>query len=256
MSINRLYETIANGEYIPRQTRYSEEYNLGLLKRVGAAWVHPDVQDARIPHVMLRSGLHSGLFFDMMQFFCQGYFLVFAADQLQMRICEGASLPKWAIGSPMAGLGLAAAFAMNTGCNYGFTEKDGLDKDMKDHLICRFDQIGNDTVMPIEDMTTTGQTPGRSIKAILEKNPQALIGEVGAYLSRCGEKPEALEGRRVISVVSSERLGLDNMIWTSDECPYCQNGSRIVKNVKRCWSAMLANMADPTIELPSYAQFA
>ncbi|MEK7585203.1 MAG: hypothetical protein AAB455_01665 [Patescibacteria group bacterium] len=216
-----------------------------MMNKSGAVWEYP--KDARAPHVILRSGLHSNGLIDALQFLSQVKYLELAAealtDKLRQRIRTKID---WVFGSPMAGIPFATAVARHLGVKHiGFTEKIG-EKD----LICRFNLEPADSFLMIEEMTTTGATPRRGIEAVLKKNPRAMaLNWVGACLARCGPQPEELKSGEIISLVSLPELNVHYSEWFEGDCPLCKTGSRAIKDCKRVWPSLLRTMTDPTFPI-------
>ena len=212
------------------------------MKEIGAVWEHSGNPQA--PLVVLRNNRrHSNGFVDTLQFLSNVSNLEVAAFALAKKLSGKLEIKiDWVFGSPMAGIPFATANARHMRARkIGFTEKvDG-------KLICRFDIPPGNNFLIIEEMTTTGRTPQRSINAVLEKNPEAVpLDVVGAFLIRCDDHPPELLGREIISLVSLPKLGINYSEWTEAECPLCQTGSMAIDNCKRVWKSLLRTMWEPT----------
>lgn len=218
------------------------------MKAGGGVWEHPG--DPRAPHVVLRGGEHSDGYIDTLQYLSNTANLDFAAEEMAAKVAEWLSGQRvdWVFGSPMAGIPFATVVGMKLGVPHvGFTEKVG-DKEQ----ICRFDVPDGTVFLDIEEMTTSGETPQRVIDAVITKNPGARsVHVVGALLSRAGTThPEALLGKRIISLVTPEGVGADYHKWAKPNCPLCAAGSRVLTNPKKVWAGFLRTMQDPTRTIP------
>ncbi len=219
------------------------------LRFAGAVWQHSG--DARAPHVVLRSGKHSDGFIDTLRYLSGVGNLLTAADELSdlLRKSVRPEYPRivWVFGSPMAGIPLAVAVAQSIRAErVAFTEKKG-DKE----LICRYDVAPGETVLLIEEMTTTGQTPQRAADAILARNPEAnILPWVGAFLRRCPSTTPELHDREIVSLVGLPELEIRFNEWYKASCPLCIAGSRAIENCKRVWPDLLATMRNPDHLVP------
>jgi hypothetical protein len=212
------------------------------IVRSGSVWRHSG--DWRAPHVVLSGGKHTDGFVDTLQFLCKLENLHKSACALaqEVRKHKGTENIDWVFGSPMAGILPAIAVADALGVkNIGFTEKNG------DSLKCRFSVGHGSLVLRIEEMTTTGRTPNRAGKAILEKNPNArLLPIVGSFLTRCKTNPPPeLKNGFLASVVDLEKIGIAFGEWEPDQCPLCQKGSPTVKDCKQVWDDLMITMHNP-----------
>jgi orotate phosphoribosyltransferase len=220
----------------------------GRLHASGAVWVRPC--DSRAPHVVLRSGRHSDGFIDTLRFLSETHNLKLAANALAYELMQdiGGTRIDWVFGSPMAGIPLATVVAsMLDAKHVAFTEKKGGDKE----LISRFDVPPGETVLLIEEMTTTGGTSQRGIDAILAKSPEAvIIPVVGAFLIRCTKNPAELRSARIVPVLDLPALGVVFNEWEPDTCPLCEAGSRAITNCKQVWSDLLRTMQEPDHLVP------
>ncbi|MEK7586474.1 MAG: hypothetical protein AAB453_01230 [Patescibacteria group bacterium] len=217
------------------------------MKGCGAVWEHSG--DPRAPHVALRGDKHSDGFIDTLRFLSDTDNRANAAELLITRLnSKYFEDIDWVFGSPMAGIPFATTLAgcFNHNVNLGFTEKVN-EKD----LICRFEIEPGQSVLMVEEMTTTGATPQRAIDAILKKNPEAqILDTVVAFLVRCEDRPPELAGRELLSLISLPHLGVNYHEWEPNNCPLCQQGSRVIKNCKRVWGDLLKTMKDSAHHIP------
>jgi orotate phosphoribosyltransferase len=220
----------------------------------GAVWRYPN--DPRSPHPVLRSGKHSSGFIDTL-----AYLSVVRNMKSAGRLLAGALMPHmnikrdrvdWVVGSPMAGIQLAATVGMALDAHrIGFTEKV---KGKDDELECRFDMEPGSRVLQIDEMTTTGETPQRSIDAVLAKNPGVhIIPFAGAIIARESREKvaENLTSARLVSLVNTTEIETGMEEWEAGDCPLCREGSLILKNTKRVWWDLLRNMHDPSYVIPN-----
>ncbi|HTY39570.1 MAG TPA: hypothetical protein VMC43_00560 [Candidatus Paceibacterota bacterium] len=219
------------------------------LRAAGAVWQHS--RDPRAPHVVLRSGRHSDGFIDTLQYLSAVRNLEAAAHALERELNFElrAGTVDWVFGSPMAGVPIATVVALQLRADHiAFTEKTG--KDGKE-LVCRFDVPAGESVLCVEEMSTTGQTPQRSIDAIRARNPRArILPYVGAFLIRCANDPPELKDAKFVPVVSLPMLDIAFNEWPAEFCPLCRVGSRAIENCKRVWKDLLRTMEDPTHLVP------
>ncbi len=212
-----------------------------------SVWRHSG--DIRAPHVELRSGLHSDIFIDTLQYLSVVRNLNPAAHALAQKIRS--KIPNmfidWVFGSPMAGIPLATEVAFYIGAHRtAFTEKA---EDKK--LICRFELKDLTQILLVEEMTSTGETPQRVIDAIRQKNPRVVILPfIGAFLTRRTDPP-GLQNVKVVSLIDLEELRVRFHEWTAIECPLCVQGSLAIKNCKRAWADLLQTMENPLHKIPN-----
>ncbi len=213
----------------------------------GALWRYPS--DPRAPHVVLRSGRHSDGFINILEYLSAFEHLENAAVALAHRIKESLNDTPidWVFGSPVAGIPLATVVGPLVGAtNMGCVEKapDG-------GLICRSHLEPGARVIRVEEMTTSGGTAFRLAKAILEKNPSAIIlPQVASFLIRCPPRPVSLEDMKLIPVVDLTRLNVSFEEWEAAECRLCKAGSRPIENCKQVWRDLLKTMSNPTHPVP------
>lgn len=218
------------------------------LEQNGGVWRHTG--DARTPHVVLRSGLHSNGFIDTLQYLSVVSNLTRAADSQVAELLKVLDLPArvdWVVGSPMAGIPFATAVGIRLNAKHvGFTEKKG-----NTDLVCRFDMQPGARVLHIEEMSTTGGTPQRSINAVLAKNPDAqILPYVGAFLTRCSRKVPDLTSAEFVPVIDLTTLDVSFGQWRAAECPLCAMGSKVLTNPKKVWWSLLKNMHNPGSPIP------
>lgn len=218
------------------------------LSAHGAVWRYQG--DLRAPHAILRSGLHTNGFIDALRYLSFVRNLTDTAGILAMELNRriGHTEVDWVFGSPMAAIQFAGAVAPLVGAKkVGFTEKVGDDK-----LLCRHNVQSGETVLLIEEMSTSGRTPQRGINAILAKCPEArIIPYVGAYLIRCTPRTPELRDAEFVPIIDLPSIGVVFDEWKEAECPLCKQGSRPIGSPKKVWDDFLRTMEDPTHPVPS-----
>lgn len=202
---------------------------LNIFADKGALWIHDG--NPKRPHALLTKGGHSDGFFNgtkiMQDPFLMGdisqafYELLLAAGGGQLLN------PTWVFGSAYGAMFLAYQMAAHCGALAGFTEPQP-DGSMVNK---RFDVTSGQTILPVEDVMTTGGTTQKTI-AVLEATGARILPVVLVIFNR-SEKQD-LDSRKIISLVHHP---LNN--WTPEECPWCPKGSEAIRP-KANWSRLTA----------------
>jgi orotate phosphoribosyltransferase len=220
----------------------------------GAVWHYP--KDPRSPHPRLREGQHSDGFIDTLAYISVVENMEASARSLARALRKHLAGQRidWVIGSPMAAIPFATAVGMELRAKrVGFTEKvKGTDE-----LECRFDMEPGSRVLQIDEMTTTGVTPQRSIEAVLAKNPGVeIIPFAGVIVAREPREKihQNLTSATLVSLVNTKEIDTGMHEWdvkNGEECPLCKAGSPILTNIKRVWWDLHRNMQDPAFKIPN-----
>ena len=175
-------------------------------------------------HAELTSGMCSNGFFDCLRVLKYIALSEILANQLarKIRSAIGDQKVDWVIGSPMAGITFGHDVARALGAPiFMFTEKDPNQKGKM--LWNRLAIPEGDTVLKIEELTTTSKTLNAVREAVDLGNPNPVnwLPYVGIFVHRPPKLPVTSYGdRQVVALIEKE-------IWAvpPDECSLCKGGS-------------------------------
>lgn len=187
-----------------------------------AYWLHSGKPSD--PHAELTSGMCSNGFFDCLRVLKYVNLSDILANQMarKIRAVIGDQSVDWVIGSPMAGITFSHDVARALGAPIAmFTEKDPEQKGKM--LWKRLAIPEGDTVLQIEELTTTSKTLNAVQEAVDSGNPNPVnwLPYVGIFVHRPPRLPvDSYGDRKVIPLIETE-------IWAVDpsECPLCKDGS-------------------------------
>lgn len=200
----------------------SVETILGWFDVCDAYWLHSG--DSKDPHAELHSGMCSNGFFDCLRVLKYVNLSDILASQMARRITAVIEYQKvdWVIGSPMAGITFSHDVARALGASTSmFTEKD---PEQKGKMLWKRVAIPEgDTVLQIEELTTTSKTLNAVKEAVDSGNPNSVnwLPYVGIFVHRPPKLPvDSYGDRKVIPLIETE-------VWAVDpsECPLCKAGS-------------------------------
>ena len=199
-----------------------EKIVLPLFYKHDAYWKHSG--DPKYPHAELTSGLCSNGFFDCLRVlkYIKNSEALACLLALKIRHMIGDQRVDWVIGSPMAGITFAHDVARALGAPISmFVEKDP--DNPGEMLWARMPIPERDTVLQIEELTTTSKTLNAVKRAVDQGNPNPVnwLPYVGILVHRPPKLPVTHYGdREVIALIEEE-------IWAvpSEECPLCKAGS-------------------------------
>lgn len=188
-----------------------------------AYWYH-DGNSAN-PHAELTSGMCSNGFFDCLRILKFINLSEILAENLARKIkaCGiGYSKVDWVVASPMAGITFGHDVARALGANYFmFVEKDPEHKGKM--LWNRMAIPKGDTVLQIEELTTTAKTMNAVKEAVDLGNPSPVnwLPCVGILVHRPPILSKASYDRMPIALIEKE-------VWAVDpsKCPLCKEGSK------------------------------
>ena len=209
-------------ELKPRDFRdrdVSIEEILSWFDLCDAYWMHSD--NPNDPHAELTSGMCSNGFFDCLRVLKYLDLSEILANQLarKIRVAIGDQKVDWVIGSPMAGIGFARDVGKALGATISmFTEKDPNEKGKM--LWNRMAIPEGETVLQIEELTTTSKTLNAVQEAIDSGNPNPVnwLPYIGILVHRPPKLPIDQYGdRKVIPLIKKK-------VWAVDpfECPLCE----------------------------------
>ena len=195
-------------------------------------------------HALLTSGKHSDGFVNMSNALTDHDIIesVFASSADLVEFCDENNVTVLC-GQAMGSIGFAAILAQSLQAHVAvrpiFTEKDG---DLMS--LNRFD-VKDQNVLLIEDVTTTGSTSLKSLKAIESKGGTV----VGIYtaVNRSGKitiefsGPGPLRELRSIPILSA--LDVEIKTFEASDCPLCANGSEAIKP-KANWDLLTQKQSD------------
>lgn len=210
-----------------RSIRWIEEY-----KRCGALWIHDG--NPRRPHALLTSGKHSDGFFnsglvteDPKLIIDASFDLVGAVtEQIPEHILTGAI--SYVVGPSMGAIVLAhcLAHAVNAvpyntrRCKASFTEKVDADGNM---VLKRTSfHEGDNEVLVVEDVLTTGGSVERTIDAVTQAGGR--VAPVVAVLVNRSGLTEVKGGRKIVALIDRCMP-----MWEADACPLCKQGSEAIR---------------------------
>lgn len=217
---------------------------------VAADWRHDG--NPNRPHVILRSGLHSGRYFNndqMMQF---ATYVHEASEDLVEKIASaGLDLMTVdrVVGPAMGAIVLADAVALaisqKTGrlAKSGYGQKHGSGDDFT-FVIDRCDIRPGERILRVEDVVTKGGSVGK-LKAAIESMGAATLPFIGILVNRSAET--VIGDARVVSLLD---MHAQVEQWPAGDCPLCRAGSPIEKDVKKNWrKTLFAEYPVPTVSL-------
>lgn len=186
----------------------------------GAYWEHDG--ECRRPHALLTSGNHSNGFFNSRIIVEDDALLAEAASDL-VDLVEGISVhSRYAsiIAGPQTGATKLAEFIARRKDRQWISPEKTPEGPM---LLSREDRLKlpHMSVLPCEDVITTGGSVKRAADAITEAGGRVLP-YVLALVNRSGLK--AVDDRRIVALIERELP-----IWTPDECPLCPTGSNAIR---------------------------
>ena len=204
------------------EKRLSQEDILYFFDLCDAVWLHDG--DPERPHAELTSGLCSNGFFDCLRVLKYVNLSEILANQLARKIRNaiGGQKVDWVIASPMAGITFGHDVARALGASiFMFTEKD---PDQKGKMLWKRMAIPEgETVLQIEELTTTSKTLNAVQEAVNDGNPNPVnwLPHVGIFVHRPPKLPVTHYGdREVVALIERE-------IWAvhPSKCSLCKGRS-------------------------------
>ena len=205
-----------------RDRDVSVEEILSWFDACDAYWMHSG--NTNDPHAELTSGMCSNGFFDCLRVLKYVNLSEILANQLARKIRDiiGDQKVDWMIASPMAGITFGHDVARALGVpTFMFTEKD---PDQKGKMLWNRMVIPEgETVLQIEELTTTSKTLNTVQKAVDSGNPNSVdwLSYIGIFVHRPPKLPVDYYGdRKVVPLI-------EKAIWAVDpsECQLCKYGS-------------------------------
>lgn len=216
-----------------------------------AGWKHPDLEHAaksvehpEIAHVRLRSGLHSGVYFNCPVVLERTNLCGIMGMQIVHRLSQAGVSPEgfqWVVGSATAATGLSYEVARILGKKWHPLIKHP-DRESKKQLWEKKVIPPGEVVMDVEDLTTTTETPLRVREAIREGNPHPVeffqVIPVLLYRPAASVTDDVVEDSQILWVL---RFDVPN--YELEVCPYCQAGSELVTDPKKEWVKLTGQKA-------------
>jgi len=200
----------------------SVEEMLSWFDVCDAYWMHSG--DTGDPHAELTSGMCSNGFFDCLRVLKYVNLSEILANQLarKIRVAIGEQKVDWVIASPMAGITFGHDVARALGATiFMFTEKDPNQKGKM--LWKRMVIPEGETVLQIEELTTTSKTLNAVQEAVNVGNPNSVnwLPYIGIFVHRPPKLPVDQYGdRKVVPLIEKAIWAVD-----PDQCQLCKDGS-------------------------------
>lgn len=191
-----------------------------ILSEIGTMWVHDG--NAIKPHAVLTSGKHSDAFFNISRLLERPHLVEKASRNLLYKMLGRRGTDARFVGPAMGAITIAHECARQTKQQFAFAEK--VDGRM---AVTRFAFGHHETIIPVEDVMTTGASTLATIDAALE-----VGGELGnvilSVVNRSGREDLFVEKvNRSLSIISL--ITIEENTWPADECPLCKAGSLALK---------------------------
>ncbi len=191
-----------------------------ILSEVGAMWVYGG--NPAKPHALLTSGKHSDAFFNISRLLENPLLVEKASRDLLRKMIMWRGTNVRFVGPAMGAITIAHECARQTKQRFAFAEK--IEGRM---AVTRFSLSPHETIIPVEDVMTTGDSTLATIQAALE-----IGGDLGtsilAIVNRGGKHDLFVEKvNRSLSIISLITVEVNT--WAPDECPLCAAGSEVLK---------------------------
>ncbi|MBN1779085.1 MAG: hypothetical protein JW816_02600 [Candidatus Buchananbacteria bacterium] len=212
-----------------------------------AGWRHPDcemadheVKHPDIAHVVLRSGLHSGAYYNCPMVLRNAALCMFMAKAIVHEMQASGINPcdfQWVAGSATSAIGLSFAVATLLGKNWHPLQKDPSDPKGKTQLWQKCAIPSGEVVLNVEELTTTCGTPEAVQAAIRQANPAVeFFGYTPVLIYRPADL--AAPNRAGDSIILPV-LKIDVPNYERDNCPYCEAGSEAITDPKKDWAKLI-----------------
>lgn len=136
--------------------------------------------------------------------------------------------PDWVVGPAYGAIGYAYEVARQLGSKFGFTEVKYTDEG-KMQVLSRFDITPTETVLVIEDVTTTGGSALKTVR-VVEETGCTVLPMIGLIMNWSGM--DEIDGYKIVSLVSGQMR-----VYSPEACELCKQGSHAVRP-KGNWSAL------------------
>lgn len=197
------------------------KYWIEKLATLGALWQHDG--NKKRPYALLTSGLISDGFINCSKLIERPSALEGVVDSLLRRAPDLPTNNVVVVGSAMGGITFAHEVARQLGIQFRmwWTEKhDGLM-----HLADRFEVTGDEIVLLVEDVMTTGDTTRKTRHAMTQMGVKKFVEFTLVIANRSGH--DVFEGNPLVSLVD-----LNFNVWEKGRNPYLDDGKEYVEPVR------------------------
>ena len=202
-------------------TRRTEEQWISEYRKKDALWIH-DGNPLR-PHARLTWGKHSNGFFNSRLVIPDEVLLRDAAfDLLEMFTRQGGNIEmvEGVVGPQTGATKLVELMADIRGdsCFWASPAKSDRGEESMIFSPEEFALLAGKSVLPCEDVLTTGKSVGLTAKAVT-KGSGIVLPFIVAIVNRSGLKE--VDGRKIVALIDR------NMpTWYPEKCPLCKQGSK------------------------------
>ncbi|MDA8597016.1 phosphoribosyltransferase family protein [Candidatus Pacebacteria bacterium] len=181
-------------------------------------------------HAELTSGKHSDGYINCSKLVTNPALVsdIAAGIIAQLQAHAGYQRPDWVIGPAYGAIGYAYEVARQLKTQFGFTEVQYTDEG-KMQVLSRFDIAPTDTVLVIEDVTTTGGSALKTAR-VVEETGAKVLPMIGLIMNWSGEVE--IEGYQIVSLLSEQMN-----VYDPADCPLCAAGSTAVRP-KKHWDEL------------------
>lgn len=211
-----------------RMTKREFAHIAGLT---GGYWEYLGEPRATAPHMILRSGLHSGFYINCSLILAETTICEILAAQMIEHCFDGGSRIDWVVSAALAGIPLGQEIGRQLRARAGFVEK-GKDGGLS---AWRFQiPAGSRVLLANELITTPGGSAFETKQTVLKMNAEPVEFLPFSAFMVDRSPGGALEDGTTIRVL----FRFEFPTFTPAECPYCKSGSEIVKgkaNFRQLW---------------------
>ncbi len=253
MRRNRFNLTSLGKDDLLKIPPFTFNYDLGpddaihMLKEFGGFWKRDHSLGSEAPHVKLTSGNCSDGYANwqkVLRYPILKYILAVAlAKKLFHFIDDEKNFPEkgWVLGVPDGMSQFAGLMGVYLGMVAGDWKSAELVKNPDKSFVWKRDIIkSGESVIPVEDVTTTKGSLERMINTVIQdnfkRNPEQIqIWNPGVLLNRSGEKFVSA-GSIQLEIVALVDMPMP--IWKPEECPLCKEGSKPL-SAKDHWDELM-----------------
>jgi orotate phosphoribosyltransferase len=202
---------------------------IDVYQKHGALWLHNG--NPKQPHALLTSGQHSNGFFNSGLVSEDPALLIEASFDLARAVAEeiNIDLLTYVVGPALGAVTLAhcvaSAFQRWTRelCKSSFTEKVEHSDGTTSMVLKRSTlKEGEDEVLVVEDVLTTGGSAEKTIEAVSHAGGHAAP-VVAVLVNRSG-LTHVRGGRKIVALIDHPMP-----MWMASECPLCKQGSEAIR---------------------------
>lgn len=220
-----------------RMTREEFSYIAGLT---GGYWEYLGEPRATAPHMVLRSGLHSGYYINCSLILAETTVCEIMAAEMIKYCLDGAGKIDWVVTAALAGIPLATEIARQLRARAGWVERGkGLDSKLSE---LRFQIPPDSRVLLVNELVTTlGGSALETIQTVKEKNEEPVVFlPFGAFMvDRCNSETLG-DGTKIRALFKYVVPAYEPM-----KCPFCLAGSKALSggkvNFRQLWQEQVAH---------------